>query len=96
MYNQTFRPRRSSTPGFSRHSFKRNTKRQFTGHSIDVNKFIRKADTTRQTVEYQAQHTFADFALHPILKANILAKGYTTPTAIQDKTIPQSLNGGGR
>lgn len=42
---------------------------------------------------YVAQHTFADFQLAPTLLANVLAKGYTVPTPIQDQTIPQILDG---
>lgn len=36
---------------------------------------------------------FSDFNLVPTLLTNITNKGYTTPTPIQDKTIPQILDG---
>ncbi len=39
------------------------------------------------------QHQFADFEIQPALKQNIAAKGYTTPTPIQDRTIPHILRG---
>jgi superfamily II DNA/RNA helicase len=42
---------------------------------------------------YVPQHQFADFAISDALKANILAKGYTTPTPIQDQAIPPILAG---
>jgi ATP-dependent RNA helicase RhlE len=74
-------------------SFGRPAKRRFAGQYIDVNKFIRKADITTPVEVYQSRHMFADFALNPILKSNIAAKGYTTPTAIQDQTIPYGLEG---
>jgi superfamily II DNA/RNA helicase len=37
--------------------------------------------------------TFADFALEDIIKTNIAAKKYTTPTPIQDQAIPPILEG---
>jgi len=42
--------------------------------------------------EYQLEHQFADFAISNQLKQNIQKRGYTTPTPIQDKIIPQVLN----
>ena len=40
-----------------------------------------------------ADHTFADFDINAHLKANIIARGYETPTPIQDKSIPHALAG---
>lgn len=40
-----------------------------------------------------AVHTFADFNLVPELTATIQAKGFTTPTPIQDQAIPAILSG---
>ncbi len=91
--SRSSRPKRSNQSSFARHSSHSGTKRRFTGQSIDVNKFIRKAVVTDQAQVYKPQHTFADFSLNSILKQNILAKGYTTPTAIQDQTIPLGLQG---
>ncbi len=42
---------------------------------------------------YIPKHQFGDFALSAILKDNIRAKGYTTPTPIQDQAIPAILEG---
>lgn len=39
------------------------------------------------------QHRFADFRFVAGLERNLTAKGYTTPTAIQDEAIPHILNG---
>ncbi len=104
MYNQPFRSNRSNNSsrfgGQSRNSFgggqsrfRSGGKRKFTGQYIDENKFINKATNTEVADEYVSQHTFADFLVNPTLKANILSKGYNTPTAIQDQTIPPSLEG---
>ncbi len=42
---------------------------------------------------YTPKHTFADFAIDERIKANIAAKGYVTPTPIQDQIIPHVLEG---
>lgn len=39
------------------------------------------------------KHAFADFAIHDALKKVIALKGYTTPTPIQDTSIPHILAG---
>ncbi len=38
-------------------------------------------------------HTFADFAIDERIKGNVRAKGYVTPTPIQDEAIPRILEG---
>jgi superfamily II DNA/RNA helicase len=43
--------------------------------------------------EYESTHTFKDFKLHPTIINNLEAKGYTSPTAIQDQAIPTILEG---
>ncbi len=43
--------------------------------------------------EYTVKHQFNDFEISDRLKINILAKGYKTPTPIQDQTIPAILEG---
>jgi superfamily II DNA/RNA helicase len=60
--------------------------------TIDPARFIKSA-TPGLSSNYQATHEFADFAMHPLLKANITAKGYTIPSEIQDKTISLGLEG---
>ena len=75
------RPNRSSAQGRGRK-----------GDYIDPSRFIKVASST-QTEKYVAQNSFADFNLAPILKANLAAKGYTTPSPIQDQTIPAALDG---
>ena len=37
--------------------------------------------------------TFEDFGFHPKVKAGVKAAGYTTPTPIQERTIPAALAG---
>ena len=59
---------------------------------IHPSKFIREA-TVAEQVEYAPTNRFQDFAIHSSILRNVLAKGYTAPTAIQDQTIPLALAG---
>ena len=59
---------------------------------VDPRVLIKKA-VPQVASEHVPQHQFVDFPLEPILQANILAKGYTTPTAIQDQALPLVLEG---
>ncbi len=59
---------------------------------IDPNKFIRGAVAVEQE-EYIPQNRFEDFQVHKKIIANLLAKGYETPTPIQDQTIKLVLEG---
>lgn len=43
--------------------------------------------------EYVATYQFADFAVADFIKENLRAKGYVTPSPIQDQTIPLVLDG---
>src|SRR3989344_5684159 len=42
---------------------------------------------------YIPEHKFEDFAICPEIKRNIASKKYTSPTPIQDRTIPSILAG---
>ncbi len=67
--------------------------RRNTGSYIDVSKFVNKAVITEEVEKFVPQHTFLDFALEPLLKKNIEAKGYLNPTPIQDRAIPHLMRG---
>ena len=67
--------------------------RNFGGQHIDVSRFIKKAEITEQVEVFIPEHAFVDFQVEARLKANIVAKGYTTPTPIQDRAIPHILRG---
>lgn len=43
--------------------------------------------------DYAPKHKFADFELCSELKNNIIGRGYTLPTPIQDEAIPEIING---
>lgn len=63
------------------------------GQDIHYSKFINKAEALAPEAPYEAKHTFADFQIDERLKANIIKKGYVTPTPIQDQSIPVALTG---
>lgn len=60
---------------------------------IDESKFINKAVITEKVEHFVPEHKFTDFHIDVRLKANIVSKGYTAPTPIQDKAIPHVLRG---
>ncbi len=63
------------------------------GPSIHFSKFINKAVPLEAEVAYVPENKFCDFIIDQKLKQNIITKNYTTPTLIQDRTIPQILAG---
>ena len=58
-----------------------------------MSRFINKAVITEEVDIFKPEHNFADFAIDAHLKKNIVAKGYSTPTPIQDRAIPHILRG---
>lgn len=60
---------------------------------IHPSKFINKATISGVETPYEPTHTFADFPFHEALHKNIAHKGYVTPSAIQDQSIPFTLEG---
>ena len=60
--------------------------------SFDPSMLIKKAEIEKQAPEkieaYQNQHAFVDFAITEQIKINLIHKGYTEPTPIQDQVIP--------
>jgi ATP-dependent RNA helicase RhlE len=67
-------------------------KRGRRGDFIDENRFINKAVPRHEDV-YVSTHQFADFAIPEKLKANLISKGFVTPSPIQDQSIPVGLTG---
>src|SRR3989338_7832832 len=95
-----------STRSFSRQSFgrkprsfggsrpfARTRKKAGTGQFFDLSKFVNNAVITEAAEHFKPEHQFADFAIDARLKRNIVAKGYVSPTPIQDKIIPHVLRG---
>lgn len=59
---------------------------------IDPARFVQAATFT-QEAEYVPTHRFTDFSLDSRLQQNLVAKGYVTPSPIQDQTIAAALEG---
>lgn len=59
---------------------------------IHPSRFIKAAKPVQEET-YVAQHRFDDFVMHPLLKRNIRAKGFSEPSPIQDQAIPLGLEG---
>jgi len=81
-------------PSFGRRPIRRAPKRGgFGAQHIDVARFINKSVITEEVEHFVPDHAFVDFQIDGGLKRNIISKGYTAPTPIQDKVIPHILRG---
>jgi ATP-dependent RNA helicase RhlE len=83
----------SSRPAFRGRPAGRSNRGGPKGDRIDVSRFINKAVITEEVEVFKPEHQFIDFAIEDSLKKNITAKGYVTPTPIQDRAIPHVLRG---
>ncbi len=80
----------SAKRGNSRNNNRGGNKRR--GEYINPAKFVAIAKPT-QSQDYTPKHSFADFAVDPVIHRNLSAKGFVTPSPIQDQTIPLGLAG---
>lgn len=71
------------------HTFKNTRKKG----SLDVNLFIQKAKEPANLEKVISNTSFSEIPIADKLKRNIAEHGYTTPTEIQEKTIPSILEG---
>lgn len=62
------------------------------GENIDINKFIKRPSDT-QVAPVIIENKFSDFDLVLEIHKNLLKKGYTIPTPIQDQTIKHIIEG---
>ncbi|MCK9368414.1 DEAD/DEAH box helicase [Candidatus Dojkabacteria bacterium] len=60
---------------------------------ISVNKYINKQVKESAKVEFVPSYNYSDLKVNPTLKQNIISKGYTVPTPIQDQAIAAVMNG---
>lgn len=69
-------------------------KRASFSQNIHVSRFINKAvERTQKEETFTPSFAFADLKIASLLKSNIRAKGFISPTPIQDKIIPYALEG---
>lgn len=69
-----------------------NKRARFTPKALDPRLFVRPA-MPELNEEITTQHTFADYGLSKQFLGNIQAKGYLTPTPIQDQALEPALSG---
>jgi ATP-dependent RNA helicase RhlE len=65
---------------------------RFQKEVIKHSRYIQMAKDV-EIIPYESKHTFDDFQIHQVLKDRIAARGYVTPTPIQDQAIPAILEG---
>jgi len=87
-YNCSEYSNNSYAPGGN---FQRGAKRHV--KKLDPNLFIKKAKEKNIQPEYGSNARFAEYAITDKLKRNIEEHGYSVPTAIQEKAIPEILKG---
>lgn len=82
-------------PAHSRRGPSSNNRNQRGGKSefIDARRFVAAAKTVVASEVYVPTYSFDDFNVDPLLKANLVLKGYTTPSPIQDQAIVPALEG---
>ena len=61
--------------------------------TFDPSQIVNFPASVVEAEEYVIVNQFSDFSISDSIKRNILSKGYTTPTPIQDQTIPVILSG---
>ena len=89
-----YRSKRASFSGRSAHKpahKRQNTKKR--GSYIDPTRFVATANPNVTESVYVPTNRFTDFAITDLIKANLVKKGYETPSPIQDQAIPVALEG---
>ena len=87
------------TRHFDKHSFRKYSnfgvrkRRSGFAKKISIDRFINKNVVAQKAKVFAPTHQFQDFNIDQRLRANILAKGFKTPTPIQDKIIEHVLQG---
>ena len=60
---------------------------------IQFSKYVSKTNTQKPAETISIRHRFEDFPIDERIKRNITARGYTTPTPIQDQAMPHIFDG---
>lgn len=63
------------------------------GEYINPARFVNRAEVVIDEAPYKPTNNFVDFKVSDRVKTAIVKKGYTTPTPIQDQSIPHILLG---
>lgn len=93
MYRKTFHNRSPQGHGGARSRFVPRKRFEQRGAGIHISKLVNKAVITEEAEHFTPEHSFADFKIDERLKKIVISKGYSSPTPIQDRTIPHILHG---
>jgi superfamily II DNA/RNA helicase len=61
--------------------------------TFDPSQIVNLPPRIEESHDYAIMHQFSDFKISDTLRQNVIEKGYTTPTPIQDQAIPWVLEG---
>ena len=89
----SLKPAFSRSGGSSRYGGQRRGGGRGRGESINASRFINKTAIDCVEEKFAPKHNFTDFQIDEALKKAITAKGYVSPTPIQDGAIPHILKG---
>lgn len=89
MFRKSFPQNRFSGSKFQRHGRHNNRN----GNKIHSSRYVKTAVSGPSQTDYVNKHNFSDFPIDGRLKQNIISRGYTVPTPIQDQAIPYILEG---
>lgn len=89
MFQKRFTQNRFGRSKFNGHRSTNN----WGGKKINSSQYIKTAVAAINQEETQIKNKFSDFSIDERLKKNIISRGYTVPTPIQDQTIPYILDG---
>ncbi len=103
MNNTSFKPKRKINDGFARpqgasapNNNRNRNRNQSQGKkkasTLDPRRLVKKAVPVEETV-FVPTHTYEEMPLHSKLKNTLKQKGYTHPTAIQEKAIQHIIDG---
>ncbi|MBA3954267.1 DEAD/DEAH box helicase [Candidatus Dependentiae bacterium] len=85
------KPKTGSSQGFNRNPKPAQSRKAVKSYNPLL--FIKKVEEQSVAAVYTPKHNFVDFLIDDQIKANISARGYVTPTPIQDQAIPLLLQG---
>lgn len=91
--SKKFNNSRGNSRSNPRRNFQRRPSNNRFTKAIDSSRFISEAKSGQVQAVYTPVHNFLDFSISDALKKNIVDKGYTAPTQIQDESIPPLLSG---
>ena len=92
VFNSSAPRRASGRPSGPRYG-RSNSFRSANKSVLNIDSFINKNVAKQIMTEFRPEHQFVDFGLDKALEEIVTKKGYTSPTPIQDKTIPLIMSG---